>query len=102
MPKDVTVDTKQLHRDIKKAQRRIDQVAQRAMAKVIAGKKQTYMSFDDVEAVPYASQASGTLVFSGSFEIGDTSLEELLARESQDVIEATVEELNKGIKGVFK
>lgn len=95
------VDTRQLKKDIKQTQKKLTSVADAALAKVLAGKKQAYLEFDNVEAIPYSTLATGTVTFSGSPD-DDFSLEAIVERETRELVDSTVKELNKGIKEVFK
>lgn len=92
-----------LKKDIIKVQSKLDEVAGIVVQKTLASRKQVYMQFDDVTAIPYGTDNTAVITMtSTSLENRDLSLQTLLDNEKQAIGAELEEQLSKTVKEVFK
>lgn len=90
-------------KDLKKVITKIDRQATYVSRTVLADMKNKFVSFDETEVIPFSAGPTGQITLSGTnLEDSDTSLEAILAKETDKLTEIATHEFTKSVKEVFK
>lgn len=90
-------------KDLKKVIKQIDSKATFVTNQVLADMKNKFVSFDETEVIPFSAGPTGQITLSGqNLKDSDTSLEAILAKETDKLTEIARNEFTKSVKEVFK
>ena len=102
MSKAATVDTKRLKQAVRRLGTAAERSASDAVKIAMTQASAFYMSFDDVEAVPYSVNSEGRIVISGSALDKAGSIEDVLAIQTQIAADTLNSVVQQGLKEVLE
>lgn len=99
MSKVLQVDAQQVRKDLNKLGKTVQRTAADAVRVTLRQTKAFYMSFDDVESIPYAKESDGKITVSGpGLAKAAEDPEDLLARQTQIAAGMMQQVLTQGLK----
>lgn len=102
MSRAVKVDTRELKRAVRRLGTAAERSASDAVKIAVTQASAFYMSFDDVEAVPYSVNSEGRIVISGSALDKAGSIEDVLAIQTQIAADTLNSVVQQGLKEVLE
>ena len=102
MSKAVKVDTRELKRAVRRLGTAAERSASNAVKIAMTQASAFYMSFDDVEAVPYSVNSEGRIVISGSALDKAGSIEDVLAIQTQIAADTLNSVVQQGLNEVLE
>ena len=102
MSKAVKVDTHELKQAVRRLGTAAERSASDAVKIAMTQASAFYMSFDDVEAVPYSVNSEGRIVISGSALDKVGNIEDVLAIQTQIAADTLNSVVQQGLKEVLE
>lgn len=103
MSKVLSVDTRQVRKDLNKLGKTVGRAAENAVRISLRQSQAFYMSFDDVESIPYVKESDGKITVSGpGLAKAAEDPDDLLARQTQIAASTMQQVLNQGLKEALK
>lgn len=103
MSKTLSVDTQQVRKSLDKLGKSAQRSASNAVRVALRQSQAFYMSFDDVESIPYVKESDGKITVSGpGLAKAAEDPDDLLARQTQIAAGTMQQVLTQGLKEALK